>query len=53
MFLIFGKKNVNRAIPENSGILESFPNQYKTQEMCNKDVDVCTSALEFFPDRYK
>ena len=29
----------NRAILENGGMLESVPNQYKTQEMCNKAVD--------------
>ena len=29
----------NRVILENSEMLETVPNQYKTQEMCNKAVD--------------
>ena len=28
-----------RAILENSGTLESYPNQYKTQELCNRPVN--------------
>ena len=28
-----------RAILENSGTLESSPNQYKTQELCNRPVN--------------
>ena len=28
-----------RAILKNSGTLESSPNQYKTQELCNRSVD--------------
>ena len=47
------KKKCNRTIPENSGILESFSNQYKTQEMCVKSANICAHALEYFSDRHK
>ena len=47
------KKMCNRAILENSGILESASLQYKTQEMCYKTVDDYARALEFVPDRFK
>ena len=40
----------NRAILKDSGMLESVPNRYKTQEMCNKAVDIYAHTLEFVPD---
>ena len=33
--------------------LESFPDCYKTQKMCNKAVSTVPSAIQFVPDRFK
>ena len=40
----------NKAILENDGTLESVPKRYKTQEMCEKNVDKYANALKFVPD---
>ena len=36
-----------------SFIFDSVPNQYKTQEMCDKAVDNYPSTKKYVPDRYK
>ena len=43
----------NRVIIENSEMLETVPNQYKTQEMCNKAVDNYAHALGLVYHWYK
>ena len=42
-----------RAILKNSGTLESSPNQYKTQELCNRSVDNYRFTTLFVVDWYK
>ena len=42
-----------RAILENSGTLESSPNQYKTQELCNRPVNNYLFTTLFVGDWYK
>ena len=39
----------DKAVLENGGALNSVPNCYKNQEMCNKAVDNYRHALEFVP----
>ena len=54
MFLINIRLQLcNKAILEDGGTLASVPNQYKTQEMCNKAFDNHVHALKFVPDPYK
>ena len=43
----------NKAIPEIDGTLVSVPDQYKTQESCDKTVDSYAHALKFVTDCYK
>ena len=40
-------------ILENGGTLESVPDCYKNQEMCNKAVDNYPHPLGFFPECYR
>ena len=40
----------NKAILENGWMLDSVPDWYKTQNMCDKDVDHYAHVLEFVPD---
>ena len=40
----------DKTILENGGPLESIPDWYKTQEICDKVVDNYVHALEFVPD---
>ena len=37
----------DKAIPENGRTLNSVPDAYKNQEICNKSVDNYPNALEF------
>ena len=39
----------NKAALENGGTLESVPDQYKAQQMCDKAVDNYANALKFVP----
>ena len=39
-----------KALLENCGTLNSVPDYYKNQEMCNKAVDNYPYALEFVPE---
>ena len=43
----------DKVVLENGGTLVSVPDQYKTQEMCDKAVDNYAQALEFVPHCYK
>ena len=40
----------DKAILENGGILNSVPDCYKNQEICNKEVDNYPHVLEFVPE---
>ena len=37
----------DRIIPDDPFSFRYVPDQYKTQQMCNKDVDNCLAALKF------
>ena len=43
----------NKAVIENSGMLESVLDQCRTQEMCDKAVDNYRHALKFVPSCFK
>ena len=43
----------DKTILENDGTLQSVPDQYKTQEMCNNVVYNYAHALEFVSGCYK
>ena len=43
----------DKAILENGGTLESVPDCYKNQDICNKSVDNYSQALEFVLECYK
>ena len=36
-----------------SFVIDSIPDQYKTQKMCDKGVDDNPSSVKYIPDRYK
>ena len=42
----------DEAILENGGTLNSVPNCYKNQEMCNKAIDHYPHTLPFVPECY-
>ena len=37
----------------NCATLQSVPDQYKNQEMCDKNIDIYAHALDFISDCYK
>ena len=42
----------NTAVDDNPNALDLVPDQYKTQEMCDKAFDDYSIALKFVPDQH-
>ena len=40
----------NKTVANYAYALEYVPEWYKTQKMCDKAVDTCSSTVQFFPD---